>query len=171
MAHKENSNNTKKAKEIKRARKKALDYLGLKEKDFEKISRPTSGKILGVDYGTKNIGLAISDREQRQAFAYQTLKMNEGLFEEIKQICQKELIDKIIVGLPLSLKGGYTQKTEEVMFFVQALEANVSAVIVEVEDERLSSVEADKLGSPNGRDEEAARIILQQYLDKAKLTR
>lgn len=171
MAQKSKSVDKQKEAEIKRARKKALSYLGMKEKDFENVSRKTSGKILGIDYGSKNIGLAISDREQRQAFVYQTLKMTQHLFEEIKEICQKELIDKIVVGLPLSLKGEYTQKTEEVMFFVQELEANIPAVIVEIEDERLSSVEADKLGSFNSRDEESARIILQQYLDKANLAK
>jgi putative Holliday junction resolvase len=153
---------------IKAARKKALNYLGIKEKEFEQVSRKTSGKVLGVDYGSKNVGLAISDREQRQAFVYDTLKMSRRLFDEIKEICRKELVDKVVVGLPLSLKGGYTKKTEEVMFFVQELESNLPAVIVEIEDERLSSVEADKLNSPNGRDEEAARIILQQHLDKFK---
>lgn len=128
-------------------------------------TRVTSGRILGIDYGEKNIGLAISDTEQRQVFVYDTLKMSKKLFKEIKGICDKELIDAIVVGLPLGLKGEYTTKTEETIFFVNELEL-ITKLPVDIYDERLSSAEADKTGSFNKRDEEAARIILQAYLDK-----
>ncbi|NMB48328.1 Holliday junction resolvase RuvX [Candidatus Kuenenbacteria bacterium] len=124
-------------------------------------------RILGIDYGTKNVGLAISDREQNQAFVYDTLKMTAKFWEQLVEICEKEKIDKIVVGLPLSLKGEYTKKTEEVVYFVEELE-NQTKLLVETQDERLSSVEADKTGSGHGRDEEAARIILQSYLDREK---
>ncbi|NMC51773.1 Holliday junction resolvase RuvX [Candidatus Kuenenbacteria bacterium] len=127
--------------------------------------RSTDGRILGIDFGEKNIGLAISDREQSQAFVYGTLKVSNNLFDDLKEICEKELIDKIVVGLPLSLKGEYTNKTEEVVYFVEELEIKTK-LLVETQDERLSSVEADKTGSGHGRDEESARIILQSYLDK-----
>mgnify|MGYP003827872651 FL=1 len=124
-------------------------------------------RILGIDYGTKNVGLAISDREQNQAFVYDTLKMTAKFWEQLVEICEKEKIDKIVVGLPLSLRGEYTKKTEEVVYFVEELE-NQTKLLVETQDERLSSVEADKTGSGHGRDEEAARIILQSYLDRKK---
>ncbi|HOZ36337.1 MAG TPA: Holliday junction resolvase RuvX [bacterium] len=122
-------------------------------------------RILGIDYGTKNIGLAISDFGQKQAFVYDTLKMSGKAWEELMEICEKEKIDKIVVGLPISLNGEYTQKTEEVVYFAEELE-NQTKLLVETQDERLSSVEADKTGSGHGRDEESARIILQSYLDR-----
>ncbi len=143
---------------------KEMNYLGISE-DVNGKKRETTGKILGVDFGTKNIGLAISDNGQQQAFVYETLKMSGTLFEDIKKICLDEGIDKIVVGLPLGMSGEYTEKTNEVIYFVEALE-KVSGLIVVTEDERLTSVQADKTGSGHGRDEEAARIILQQYLDK-----
>ena len=59
----------------------------------------------------------------------------------------------------------YTEKTNEVIYFVEALE-KVTGLMVVTEDERLTSVQANKTGSGHGRDEEAARIILQQYLDR-----
>jgi putative holliday junction resolvase len=139
--------------------------LGISPKEGKHKQRVISGKILGIDYGTKNIGLAVSDREQSQAFVYGTLKMSNKLFDELKEICEKELIDKVVVGLPLSMKGKYTEKTEEAVVFMEELESRTK-LLVEIQDERLSSVEADKTGSGHGRDEESARIILQQYLDR-----
>ncbi|HRY63200.1 MAG TPA: Holliday junction resolvase RuvX, partial [Patescibacteria group bacterium] len=122
-------------------------------------------RILGIDFGTKNVGLAISDVEQKQAFVYDTLKISNKFWTELQDVCEKEKIDKIVVGLPLSMKGEYTPKTEEVVVFTHELEERTK-LLVETQDERLSSVEADKTGSGHGRDEEAARIILQQYLDR-----
>jgi len=87
------------------------------------------------------------------------------LFDELKEVCDEEEIDKIVVGLPLSMKGEYTNKTEEVVIFVGELEDRVK-IAVEVEDERLSTVEGLKSGGVGDRDEEAARIILQRYLDR-----
>jgi putative holliday junction resolvase len=127
--------------------------------------REISGKILGIDYGEKNVGLAISDREQNQAFVYDTIQMGKNFWDKLEEIIEQEKPDRIIVGLPLGLNGEYTKKTEEVVIFIEELENNLK-LPVETEDERLSSVEADKLNSGNGRDEEAARIILQSYLDK-----
>jgi putative holliday junction resolvase len=146
-------------------REKALNFVGLNQDEFSEVSRRCSGKILGIDYGTKNIGLALSDREQRQAFVYDTLKATGKLFINIAEICEREEVDKIVVGLPLSMKGEYTKKTEEVMFFVGALEESTKVMVV-TEDERLSSVQASKRSDGQGIDEGSAQIILQQYLDK-----
>ena len=154
-------------KDIKKAKEESLTYLGLNEEDFDSLSSKTSGKILGIDYGTKNIGLAMSDQEQRQAFVYDTLQVSSKLFNEIKEIYKKELIDRIVVGLPLSMKGEYTDKTNEVICFIEELESKVK-VIVETQDERLSSVEAGRSQAGHSIDEESARIILQQYLDRVK---
>ena len=122
-------------------------------------------KILGIDYGTKNIGLAVSDTLQSQAFAYDTLRMSPKLLEEIKAICETEKIDKIVIGLPIGLSGNYSDKTEEVLQFIHILESTTK-LIVDTEDERLSTVEAHKIQSGHQIDEASAQIILQQYLDR-----
>ena len=134
-------------------------------KKIDDTNKETSGKILGLDYGTRRIGLAISDAGQSQAFAYDTLEVSGKTFDQIKKICDKELIDKIVVGLPLGLSGEYTAKTEEVICFIEALE-NQTKIVVETEDERLSSVEAMGRKDGQGIDEGAAQIILQQYIDQ-----
>jgi putative Holliday junction resolvase len=154
------------SRQMKKAEKKTLIYLGMDRQDFEQVSNRTSGKILGIDYGNKNVGLAISDQNQRQAFVYDTLKVSQKLFDEIQEICHREEVDKIVVGLPLSLKGDYTDKTNETVCFIEELESRIKAVIVETEDERLSTAEASKSGTGHEINQESARIILQTYLDK-----
>ncbi|MFH1890524.1 MAG: type I methionyl aminopeptidase [Candidatus Kuenenbacteria bacterium] len=131
--------------------------------------RKISGRILGIDYGERNIGLAISDLGQKQAFVYDTLTVNSSFWNKLKEICDDEKIDKIVVGLPLNMSGKYTKKTEEVIVFIETLEEKFR-MPVETVDERLSTVEAKKRGGGAGIDESAAQIILQQYLDKNQQT-
>lgn len=124
-----------------------------------------SSRILGIDYGEKRIGLAISDAEQSQAFAYDTFPVDGKFWGKINAVIEDEKIDRIVVGLPLGMKGEYTQKTEEVVIFIEQLENNVK-VPVETEDERLSTVEGLQFSGGHGKDESAARVILQRYLDR-----
>lgn len=130
-------------------------------------NKVVASRILGLDYGTKRIGLALSDIDQKQAFAYDTIPADHKTFEKITDICQVESVDKIIVGLPLGLSGEYTAKTEEVICFIEELETRAK-LMVETEDERLTSVEAAKRGDGQPIDEGAAQVILQSYLDKNK---
>lgn len=124
-----------------------------------------NGSILGIDYGTKNIGLALSDREHRQAFVYDTLAADEKFWEKLGALVAEEKVDRIVVGLPLGLKGEYTQKTSETLCFIEELEERTKKMVL-TEDERLSTLEGRKFSGGHGRDESAARVILQRYLDK-----
>jgi len=142
-----------------------LNSVQVDPEQFQNLERVSCGRILGVDYGEKNVGLAISDSEQRQAFAYDTIKMSDKFFYELKKICDAEEIDKIVVGLPIGMKGEFTRKTEEVVFFIGQLEEQVKIAAV-TEDERLSTVEGLKFSGGHGRDESAARVILQRFLDR-----
>ncbi len=139
--------------------------LGMDIENVNALDREISGKILGIDYGEKRMGLALTDREQRQAFAYDTLVVRPEFWDRLREICEDENVDKIVVGLPLNMSGKYTKKTEEVVLFIGVLEENIK-IPVETVDERLSSVEAKKRGGGAGIDESSAQIILQQYIDK-----
>ncbi len=141
--------------------------LAIDLEDGKYTQREISGKILGIDYGTKNVGLAISDTIQSQAFVYDTLIMDKKFWDNLNKVIEQEKIDKIIVGLPLSMKGEFTQKTEEVIYFIEVLESHTK-IPVETEDERLSTVEGQKFSGGHGRDESAARVILQSYLDRSR---
>lgn len=130
-------------------------------------------KILSIDYGAKRIGLAISDENEILASRFKTLE-NRGdkkAAEEIKRICLNEKIEKIIVGLPIGFKGESGQ-SEIIRKFIGELKKNIDMPIVEVNE-----IFTSKMGEENLReagvkdikkvlDQEAARIVLQDYLEK-----
>lgn len=125
---------------------------------------------LGVDYGSKQIGLAIA-HEENDGFivvGYATLdnKGMEYLMGELREIIKKEEIEKLVIGLPISLKGKATSQTKETENFIQCLKEHINIPLV-TEDERLTSVLAKKLGSRNIH-EESARLILEGYIEKTQ---
>lgn len=129
-------------------------------------------KFLGLDYGEKNIGLALGDDETRLATPLGILenKDRDFVLGGLREICLEEDIGKIIVGLPLTLAGELGPQAGEVNNFISFLKNNFN-LPVETEDERLTSAMVDKLMEESGvkeRDAVAAMIILQSYLDKQK---
>jgi putative holliday junction resolvase len=125
------------------------------------------GKLMGVDYGERRIGIAISDEEQNFAFERGIWDAKE-FFDKITDFIKSEDIEKIVLGYPLSLKGNQTVKTEEVLDFKNKLES-VAKVPVELVDERLSSRMAAKAaGTSKNIDSLAAQIFLQNYIELNK---
>ena len=132
-------------------------------------------RILGLDYGERRIGLALSDPMgiiARPLTIIDRKKTADHIFR-ISEIIAEKKITTIVVGLPLTLKGHYSKQTEIVLAFIDQLKSNFQIPIVAI-DERLSSVAAKKsllvqsvkAGYEKGRvDETAAAIILQEYLD------
>jgi len=129
-------------------------------------------KVLGVDLGTKRIGLALGDTQGKIAVGLPTIKQDKKTFEEIKTLIDTHKIEKIIVGLPKTLNGrtgeqaGYTQK------WANELSEQLGIDIV-FEDERLSSkmardglISIGRELSKENIDQAAAVLILQGYLDK-----
>lgn len=121
---------------------------------------------LGIDWGEKRIGLALADGETKIATPFKTVES----IQEIEKIAKKEDIDLVVVGKPVGIANcefGITN--EKYNKFIKNLKDKIS-VPVEFEDERLSSKAADALVGTKktkaGRDEIAAMIILQSYLDK-----
>lgn len=124
-------------------------------------------KILGIDYGTKRIGLAISDETQTLAREYDILSPAD-FWSSIEQIVSQEGVGKIVLGLPIGMSGQETAKTHEVADFQLQLTSRLS-VPIELIDERLSSVMAEHIvGKNNHIDSLAAQIFLQNYLDSHK---
>ena len=132
-------------------------------------------RILGIDYGERRMGLAISDPLGIIAKPLRTLDRQHipDLFFELQNIVKEQDINKIVVGLPLTLKGKYSEQTNVVQKFIDQLKQVVNIPVVPI-DERLSSMAAKrslkelgiKTGHEKGRiDETSAAIILQEYLD------
>ncbi len=122
-------------------------------------------RALGIDYGEKNIGLAISDEEQKFSFELDIWSADE-FFEKIESLISDQDVGLLVVGYPLNMDGHETQKTQEVKLFCEKLRRQIK-IPIEVIDERLTSKMAAKIA---GREKEldglAAQILLENYLNK-----
>ena len=136
------------------------------------------GRFLGIDYGEKRVGLAISDPTRTIASALDTIlfKSKKDLFQQLKERVVSEDIAGVVVGMSFGMKGQVTAQTETVQQFITELRGQLS-IPVDSADERLSSVEAGRILQEQGHqpsrnkgmvDSTAAAIILQSYLDGKK---
>ncbi len=117
--------------------------------------------ILGIDYGKKRIGLAWVQEGLDVVLPYGVVEN----IDELVKLIKEEKINKLVVGLPVGLDGGENENTKRVREFADKLKNN-TGLAVEFEDERFSSAQADSMGGDVSRDEKAAMVILQSYLDK-----
>lgn len=122
-------------------------------------------RILGIDYGTKRIGLALSDETRN--FSRELDILSPKIFwQSIADIVAENEVKEIVLGLPLNMSGGDTPKTLEVREFKAKLEEALSLPI-HLMDERLSSSMAKGISASNQAiDSLAAQIILQNFLDR-----
>jgi len=119
-------------------------------------------KILGIDYGSSKIGLALADTETKLAVPFKVVE-TDNLKAVIEELAREfEDLEKIVVGLPLGLSGLETAQTKEARKFIMELKKSSNLAVEEI-DERLTTVAAKKAG---GDDAVAAMYILQSYLDK-----
>ena len=132
-------------------------------------------RALGIDFGEKRVGLALSDRSNLIASPYKTLQYisENDLISEIKKIVIDKEIGVFVIGLPLNMKGEDSDQTKKVRRFKNLL--SILELPIIYEDERFSSIIAKnslvlqnvKTGHNKSEiDRTAAAIILQQYLDK-----
>jgi putative Holliday junction resolvase len=127
----------------------------------------SGGKALGIDYGEKRIGLAISD-ESRTFARELTILSPKEFWQLIKQIITENEITQIVLGWPLNMSGEETEKTREVASFKLQVESETNLPVAII-DERLTSQMAQNIkGSSKDLDSLAAQILLQNYLDKNK---
>tara|TARA_B100000902_G_scaffold129800_1_gene128882 strand:- start:43870 stop:44280 length:411 start_codon:yes stop_codon:yes gene_type:complete len=133
------------------------------------------GKAIGIDYGTKRTGIAISDSLQIIASALITVNTSE-IFTFLKNLVREEDIEIFIIGSPLGLDGGPTDSTELTDLFVKKLSKMFIKISVKRMDERFTSKIAKQTILTSGirkrkrRNKElvdkiSAAIILQDYLD------
>lgn len=135
-------------------------------------------RILALDYGTKRIGVAISDELRMLAHSRGTLSNGPAIIEEIVSLVQREHVGAAILGIPRTLSNTESAMTYEVLVFYEKLAAALAPLGIKLKrrDERLTSIIAEtnirarelpkqKREQKYLRDEEAARILLQEYLD------
>jgi len=133
------------------------------------------GRVLGIDYGDSRIGLAMSDPLKIIASPFKTIRNegNEKCLQVFQSLIKEKDVEAIVVGLPMGLKGQETVQTKKVREFSDLL--YTLKLHIHLEDERLSSVSAEKsmiqqnIKTGHNKeliDQRAAAIILQQFLDK-----
>jgi putative holliday junction resolvase len=134
-------------------------------------------RILGLDVGTKTVGVAISDEMGWTAQGLETIKLEKGKARKdiprLKELIQQYEVDKIIVGLPKNMNGSIGERGEACEKYAELLKKHFQ-LPVQLWDERLSTVAAQKMlidadVSRKKRkqviDKMAAVVILQSYLD------
>ena len=143
------------------------------------LNMNTPQKVLGIDYGSKRIGLSTSDPLGILATPYGTIANDATLWDRLKEIVKKESIGSIVVGMPLTLRGESGQKAKEVEGFIHQLKLE-TGIIVFSRDERFTTAMAQqtlvqmntKKKNRNAKDgtldSMAAAILLQEYLDSKK---
>lgn len=137
-------------------------------------------RYLGLDLGTRTLGISLSDRTGLIASVYDTLRFNEqeydSLLEPLKEIVTKEEVSKIVLGLPKNMNNSLGFRAEETIEFKKKLEEYLNIEVI-LEDERLTTIEANnymlqadlsRKKRKMKKDGLAANIILQSYLDKMK---
>ncbi len=135
----------------------------------------TRGRILAIDYGSKRVGLAVSDPMRIIAQGGGTLANDGTLVGEIGRLVREQDVTLVVVGMPYAPDGGTGGKGAEVQAFIGRLRPEVSAEIT-TWDESFSSVRAHEAFREAGMkrlkrqekhrvDEMAARLLLQEYLE------
>lgn len=130
------------------------------------------GRVLALDFGTKRIGIAISDENRKIAFprGYVSPKQRG----ELIQLIGNEAVEQVLIGLPKSLSGKETKSTKAVREFARWLRQNTQ-VKIEFVDERFSTREAEQklreagTSSKNRKtkiDSVSAYVLLEAYLKK-----
>lgn len=134
-------------------------------------------RIIGLDVGHRRIGVALSDETGLIAQPLETVEVRdiESALEALAKLCSLHEVEKIVVGMPLSLSGGDRGSSARLARAVAKRLAGRTALPVVFVDERFSSTQAQRVlleGNASRRkrkgavDKMAAAIILQTYLDQ-----
>lgn len=124
-------------------------------------------RFLGIDYGSKNIGLALSDERAEWAFPHSVVVNDKKAVAEVLKIAKENGVKDVVIGESRDFKG----KANEIMAAASALAESFAAadLTIHFELEYLTSHQAQHIQGVNKMlDASAATIILQSFLDKRK---
>jgi putative Holliday junction resolvase len=130
-------------------------------------------RFLGIDYGHKRLGLAVSDPSAALAFPYEVVQVNDTTPQRIADICKKELINGIVVGESKNFKGEDNMVMKEARLFAELIKS-LTGLPVSFEPEIMSTIQAERLQGRADKqkhtiDASAAAVILQSFLDRHML--
>lgn len=131
---------------------------------------------LGLDLGSKTLGLSISDRTSTIATSLEVIRYSseEELFNKLDKVVSEKNVDAFVLGNPKNLDGSLSKRSEISLEFKDKLIQRYNKEVI-MQDERLSTVEAERMLIDNNTkrknrkkviDKIASTIILQSYLDR-----
>ena len=135
-------------------------------------------RVMGLDYGDKTVGVAISDELMITAQPIETIERQRSsklrrTYQRLEALISDYEVERIVIGKPLNMNGTAGDRVETTRAFARELERRTGIETIEV-DERLTTAEADRILDDTGVvhsarkeyiDKMAAAIILQTYLD------
>ena len=135
-------------------------------------------RILGIDYGRKRVGVAVSDPLRIFASALETVH-SAKIIDYLKKYAQEQRIERFVVGYPMNLNGVPSEAAADVDVFLKQLKKHFPDIPVTLEDEHFTSVLAHRAMIDGGMkkmdrrdkaavDKVSAALILQTYLDREK---
>ena len=135
-------------------------------------------RLLGIDYGRKRVGVAVSDPLGIFASPLETVPAAK-IIDYLKKFAESETITRFVVGYPINMNGKPSEAAADVDVFLRTLASKFPGIPVSLEDERFTSVLAHRAmidggmkyqdrKDKNSVDKISAAIILQSYLDKKK---
>ncbi|ASA97868.1 MULTISPECIES: Holliday junction resolvase RuvX [Anoxybacillus] len=138
-------------------------------------------RILGLDFGTKTLGVAVSDELGWTAQGIETIRIDEENgeygFDRLRQLIEQYAVEEIVIGFPKNMNGTIGPRGEATQRFAEQVKQTFSLPVV-LWDERLSTMAAERMliaadVSRKKRkkviDKMAAVMILQSYLDHKQL--
>jgi putative holliday junction resolvase len=135
-------------------------------------------RCLGIDLGASRIGIAISDELGMLAHPLETIPNDSGFLSKLQKMVIEKGITAIVMGIPRNMDGSYGPAAEKAKLFLSQLKTEFPGVQLIPWDERLTTMEAQRLLHAAGRDvkksrpvidQVAAQVILQSYLDSVAL--
>ena len=132
-------------------------------------------RYLAIDYGTRRMGIAVSDELKliAQPLEYIPSEPASRFFERLQEIIADKTVERILVGMPRNMDGTYGPAAQRVQEFIQAL-SRIITIPIQAVDERLTTVQANRVLVEGGVrradrkkkvDQMAAALLLQGYLD------
>ena len=140
-------------------------------------------RTLGLDYGSKTVGVAVTDPLEMTAQGVEIIRRQKEnhlrkTYQRIRELCEQYDVEKIVLGLPLNMDDTMGDRAEKTLEFKKELERRISVPVLLV-DERLTTVEAIEIMDDAGIkvserekyvDMIAATIILQDYMNSHEST-
>jgi len=126
-------------------------------------------RMMGIDFGEKRIGIALSDEQGEFAFAHNVVENDKNTFKKIKKICEENNVGKIILGESIDYLGRPNPVMAKIESFKEILEKEIGLPVV-YQPETLTTKEAEReQGKIEKLDASSAALILRSYIEQHKI--